>query len=72
MESTTAKKNIRQAVKITHAKEKITVNKEINQYNFELVTQDETLSPKAKCTGDESFLSVISNKLCLSYVIYQK
>lgn len=54
------------------AKIKSTCDEQLHKISCQLAYREEELSSTANLTAIESFLSVISNKLCLSYLIYQK
>jgi len=47
-------------------------NKAKSQHDLVIDYRDEMSSSSGSITPMMNFLSVISNKLCLSYVIYQK
>jgi len=57
---------------MTSVKVALLVNETIESCNDKLDYSSETSSTRLKSTWTADIFTVISNKLCLSYVIYQK
>jgi hypothetical protein len=57
-------------MKLCHSK--LSIKSETNQDNCELDDRNEALPSRAKSVPGNDLLSRISNKLCLSYQVYQK
>lgn len=51
---------------------KSTNDEQLHKISCQLAYREEELSSTVSSTAFESFLTTVSNKLCLSYLIYQK